>query len=102
MQFRDALSDIASAFTQSPNAALIDEIMAVFIRAGLSPREPSICELEELKFGGYIVVKLSDTDPAITEFLRVTFDNASMFGPTTNRETEIIALRPELSFGCTA
>ncbi|KAL1466614.1 hypothetical protein MTO96_026472 [Rhipicephalus appendiculatus] len=83
MQFRDALSDIASVFTQSPNAALIDEIMAVFIRVGSSPREPSVAELEELKFGGYVVVKLSETDPAITDFLRVTFDNASMFDPTT-------------------
>lgn len=82
MQFRDAVSDIASAFTQNPDTALIDEIMTVFIRLASSPREPSVSELEELKFGGYVVVKLSEADAAITDFLRVAFDNA-MFDPTT-------------------
>ncbi|XP_054929078.1 uncharacterized protein [Dermacentor andersoni] len=83
MQFRDAVSDIASAFSERPDTALIDEIMTVFIRLASSPREPSVAELEELKYGGYVVVKLSEVDAAITEFLRVAFDGASMFDTTT-------------------
>ncbi|XP_077523084.1 uncharacterized protein LOC144133897 [Amblyomma americanum] len=61
----------------------MDEVMTVLIRLGSTPPEPAIAELEELKLGGYASVRLSDLDTAVTDFLRVAFDNALHFNSST-------------------
>ncbi|XP_077548516.1 membrane metallo-endopeptidase-like 1 [Haemaphysalis longicornis] len=74
--FRMALRDLAAEISQSAGDALLDEVMAAFVRLGSTPLVPAMPDTDAT---AAYVAKLSDLDPGYRNLLGAAFDRVDSF-----------------------